>query len=124
VTLFGGALAVPAANVARWYLLWAMGLTGGGHVPVELLERPWTARPNRAEKYLEPAPAAAWVAARLGQADDDTIDALIGRLSVPGQPSWLDGDFLGALTTLTGEQFGYDAAAWRRWWAERWRRSR
>ena len=124
VTLFGGALTLPAAVVARWYLLWAMGLAGGGRIPVELLESAWTAPRNRAEKYLEPAPAAAWVAARLGQADDGTIGALIASLGVPGRPSWLDGDLVGALTTLTGERFGHDVSAWRQWWTARRRSSR
>jgi hypothetical protein len=88
-------------------------------VPVELLRAPWGEKPNRAEKYLEPAPAAAWVAARLGQADEATLGALVARLSAADQPAWVDGDFVGALTALTGERFGYDMAAWQRWWASR-----
>ncbi len=119
LTLFGGALTVPATKLARWYLLWAIGLNGHGRVPVDLLQAHWEEKPNRAEKYLEPAPAAAWVAARLGQADDATLGALVARLGARDQPAWVDGDLVGALTALTGKRFGYDTAAWRRWWASR-----
>ncbi len=124
VTLFGGALTITATELARWHLLRAMALNGHGRVPLSLLTSPWTARPNRAEKYLEPAPAAAWTAAQLGQRDDDTLGALIGQLERADHPVWLDGDFVGALTVLTGERFGYDHAAWRAWWARRLSRGR
>jgi len=119
VSLFGGALTVPAAKLARWYLLWAIGLNRHGRIPPALLSAPWTERPNRPEKYLEPAPAAAWTVAQRGQADAETLATLVARLGAPGQPLWLDGDFVGALTALTGERFGYDPAAWRTWWARR-----
>lgn len=119
VVLFGGRLSVPAAWLARWYLLWAVALDGHGRVPPALLAEPWTARPNRAEKYLDPAPAAAWAAAQVGQADPETLASLIARLGSAGQPPWLEGDLVGALTALTGERFGYDVAAWRDWWARR-----
>jgi hypothetical protein len=124
VTLFGGALTVPAETLARWHLLWAIGLSGHGHVPAELLQARWEAPPNRAEKYLEPAPAAAWVAGRLKQTDDATVDALVARLGAPDQPAWMNGDLVGALTALTGQRFGYDTEAWRRWWASRQRLAR
>ncbi len=118
VTLFGGALTVPATRMAHWQLLWAMAQTGYGRVPPGLLTTPWSARPNRAEKYLEPVPAAAWAAAQLGQADEETLTALVGRLG-SDHPRWLDGDLVGALTALTGQRFGHDLTAWRRWWAGR-----
>ncbi len=117
VRLFGGALTVPAATLARWYLLWAIGLNGHGRIPPELLSAPWTAQPNRAEKYLEPTAAAAWAMAQLGQRDPRALAALMAGLGAPEHPSWLDGDFVGALSALTGEHFGYDLAAWHRWWA-------
>ena len=88
-------------------------------MPPALIARPWRAVPNKAEKYFEPAPAAAWAAARLGQDDDATLAALIARLDAPGDPDWLAGDMIGALTTLTGQRFGHDIAAWRRWWDEK-----
>ena len=119
VSLFGGQLAVPAATFARWYLLWGIALSGHGRVPLALLSEPWTDRPNRAEKYLAPAPAAAWAAAELRQADSATLEALITRLGATDSPRWLDGDFVGALTVLTGQRFGYDLAAWRDWWTQR-----
>ncbi|MGH2368740.1 MAG: formylglycine-generating enzyme family protein, partial [Chloroflexota bacterium] len=31
----------------------------------------------------------------------------------------LDGDLVGALSVLTGQRLGYDAAAWRTWWNDR-----
>ena len=37
VRLFGGALTVSAAKLARWYLLWAIALNGHGRVPPALL---------------------------------------------------------------------------------------
>jgi formylglycine-generating enzyme required for sulfatase activity len=119
VRLFGGALRAPAAKVARWHLLWALATLGHGRVPPALLAIPWGATPNRAAKYLEPTPAAARAATVIGQDDEPTLAALVGRLGAPGQPAWLDGDLVGALTALTGERFGYDRAAWRAWWSRR-----
>jgi len=115
--LFGGQLTVSAATFVRWYLLWGTALSGYGRIPPALLSEPWTDHANRAEKYLAPAPAAAWAAAELRQADDDTLGALISGLGAPDRPRWLDGDFVGALTALTDQRFGYDFAAWRDWWA-------
>jgi len=81
--------------------------------------RPPGAPQRTPEKYLEPAPAAAWAAAVVGQDDEATLPALVARLGAPGQPAWLDGDFVGALTALTGKRFGYDLDAWRAWWSSR-----
>ena len=117
-TMFGGRR-FPAAKMARWYLLWAMAHNGHGRVPPQLISAPWEAPSNRAEKYFESAPAAAWAAAELGQKDDETLAALIGRLGRGGDPDWLKGDIVGALTVLTGERSAYDATAWKRWWAAR-----
>jgi hypothetical protein len=119
VSMFGGALRIPAAKLARWYLLWALALNGHGRVPPRLLAVAWQAQPNRAEKYLEPAPAAAWAIAQLGQADDETLGALISRLGARDQPRWLDGDLVGALSAVTGKRFGYDISAWRAWHCRR-----
>jgi len=119
VPLFGGTLVVPAAKLARWYLLWAIALNGHGRIPVELLASPWSARPNRSEKYLESPAAAAWAVARIGQSDAATVGALVARLGSQADPAWLDGDLVGALAVLTGERFGYDVAGWRGWWSRR-----
>jgi hypothetical protein len=119
VPLFGGALVVPAAKLARWYLLWAIALNGHGRIPVELLASPWSAKANRPEKYLESPAAAAWAVARIGQSDAATVGALVARLGSRADPGWLDGDLVGALAVLTGERFGYDVAGWRRWWSRR-----
>ncbi len=118
LSLIGGAARASAAQIARHVLLWGMAVAGRGRVPVELLATPWTAPPNRAEKYFETAQAAIWAVAEIGQADRATIAALIDRLDRPGDPPWLAGDLFGALTALTGQSFGYDSAAWRAWWAE------
>lgn len=114
--LFGGNASAPATHVVQWYLLWAMGLNGYGQVPLELLQTPWTEPANDREKYWHPAPAAAWAVAQLGQDDRATIGAIMERLTTQTDPLWLVGDFVGALHTLTGEQFGYDVAAWQQWW--------
>ena len=119
VKLFGGNLAMSAATVGQWYLLWGMAYTGHGRVPTKLLTAPWRQPPNRAEKYMEPAPLAMWAAVRLGQDDAATLGALVVTLGRRGDPTWLDGDRVGALTALTGQRFGYDFAAWRAWWMSR-----
>ncbi|MEM9005546.1 MAG: hypothetical protein AAGE59_18730 [Cyanobacteria bacterium P01_F01_bin.86] len=93
-------------------------MNGHGHIPVDLLTTPWTIPSNSRAKYWQPAPAAAWTVAQLGQADEETIAALINRLSFAEDPTWLRSDFVGALSALTGEQFGYDEAAWQHWWAQ------
>ena len=33
-----------------------------------------------------------------------------------GEPLWLKGDTVGALTALTGQRLRYDAGAWQGWW--------
>ena len=92
-----------------------MALAGTGHVPPALLAGTWTKPANDAEKYFEAPPAAMWAASIIGQQDRATIDALVGRL-MRDDPLWLRGDTIGALSTLTGQRFGYDVAAWQDWW--------
>jgi hypothetical protein len=117
-TMFGSRR-FPAPKMARWYILWAMAHNGHGRVPPALIAAPWEAPQNGAEKYFESAPAAAWAAAELGQKDDETLSALIARLDRAGDPDWLKGDIIGALTVLTGQRFAYDISAWQRWWTEK-----
>ncbi|HWP23028.1 MAG TPA: formylglycine-generating enzyme family protein, partial [Candidatus Binatia bacterium] len=124
ITLYGGQLTATATQIARWNLLWAIALNGQGRVPPELLKQPWNEKPNRSAKYLHPTPAAAWAAAQLGQVDDETLAALIDGLARSDYPLWLKGDFVGALTALTGHRFGYDLDRWRLWWNERTKRHR
>ncbi len=116
LSLIGGAVTVPAAELGRWLLLWGMAMSGHGRVPLTLIEEPWTTRANPSEKYFEAAPAAMWTAAMTGQNDRATIEALIARLGRAGDPLWLTGDVIGALSALTRRRFGYDIAAWRAWW--------
>ncbi|MCZ6872024.1 MAG: hypothetical protein O7G88_00620, partial [bacterium] len=103
VPLFGGQIRVPAAQVARWYLLHAIAMNGHGRVPTRFLTWPWTAAPNQAEKYLEPAVAAAWAVAQLEQSDRSTLAALDTALS-GDLPDWARGDLLAALHTLDTER--------------------
>ncbi len=117
--LYGGQLTVTAAQLAHWNLLWAIALNGHGRVAPELLKQPWNEKPSRSAKYLHPASAAAWAVAQLGQVDDETLAALIAGLDRSDYPLWLKGDFVGALTVLTGQRFGYDLDRWRLWWKER-----
>ena len=68
---------------------------------------------------LDGSTNASRAAARLGQAGQETIAALMSRLDRDQEPLWLKGDAVGALTALTGKRFGYDFDRWRRWWRER-----
>ncbi len=116
VALFGGRLTLPASTLARWYLLWGVALAGHGHVAPALLGGRWAEPAFGPAKYFDPTPAAAWAATWTGQGDDATLGALVARLDTPGQPLWLDGDLVGALSVLSGERLGYEATAWRTWW--------
>jgi hypothetical protein len=116
VSLIGGATSATARQLARWILLWGMALAGEGPVPPALIAEPWSAPANPSEKYFETAPAAIWTVGEIGQDDRATIDALVDRLERPGDPPWLLGDLIGALTAVTDERFGPDPAAWRAWW--------
>ncbi len=118
LTFYGGQVKVGASALARWYLLWALAQQGGGRVPPALLAVPWDVPANRPEKYFHPAPAAAWAMAQLGQRDTESLAALLARLNGPGDPDWLAGDIVGALTALTGQRFGHDYGAWRSWWGQ------
>ena len=117
LSLIGGAVEVSAAKLGRWILLWGMAVSGQGPVPVALLDVPWSAPRNRAEKYYDTLPAALWAIGETGQRDRATVTALIERLDRPDDPQWLQGDLIGALSAVTGERFGYDTAAWRAWWS-------
>ncbi|PON15915.1 hypothetical protein C2W62_21265 [Candidatus Entotheonella serta] len=99
---------IPAARVARWYLLFAVALNGHGHIPPNLLTAPWSVSPNGAEKYYEPMPAAAWAVAELGQNDLATRAALQRALR-SDTPAWVKGDILLALHRLYDVPFRYPA---------------
>jgi outer membrane protein assembly factor BamB len=118
LTFYGGQVKVTTATLAQWYLLWALAQQDGGRVPPALLAVPWDLPANRPEKYFHPTPAAAWAMAQLDQRDTKSLAALVDRLDGPGDPKWLAGDIVGALTALTGQRFGHDYDAWRSWWVE------
>jgi hypothetical protein len=114
---------IATERMAQWYLIWAIAHNGahnhGGRIPLRYLRMPWTSKPNRAEKYIRLPLAAVWAVTRLNQRDHATLAALIERLDQTGDPKWLTGDVVGALTDLTGQRFGYDIESWRRWWRAR-----
>ena len=118
LSLIGGAVEQPAAELGRWILLWGMALAGQGPVPIALLAEPWRLPENRAEKYFAAPPAALTSVALIGQRDRATVEAMIQRLGRTEGPAWLRGDLLGALNAVTGERLGVDVAAWQAWWQE------
>ncbi|HSJ96958.1 MAG TPA: hypothetical protein VLC53_07795 [Myxococcota bacterium] len=112
------AITVPTRRLGPWLALWAIAVSGRGHVPVSMLQDPWPRHAlGRNGKYFEPLLGALDAIAWNGQRDADTIAALMARLDAPGDPLWLRGDVVGALSAATGERHGYDREAWRRWWA-------
>lgn len=114
--LIGGDTRIDAAGLGRWLVLWAMARAGQVGVPVDWIAAPWTAPPNASEKYFFTPPIAIWAAGEAGQGDTATVGALVERLDFTDDPLWLRGDVVGALTAITGQRFGYDVPAWRRWW--------
>jgi formylglycine-generating enzyme required for sulfatase activity len=82
---------------------------------VTALLSPVTAVAQPIERLVEPGP---WDSVSRLVAYGERL-WLVARLGAPGQPAWLDGDFIGALTALTGQRFGYDLDAWRAWWSRR-----
>ncbi len=118
VAMFGGKVTMPRDRIARWYLLWAIAMNRHGRIAPAMLAGPWRVPQNRPEKYLEALPGAIWAAGWLKQKDDETLVALLALLEDASIPLWLKGDAVGALTTLTGERFGYDFDAWRGWGAK------
>lgn len=119
VPVMGGSKVVATRNLGHWILLWGIGLSGKGRVPLHYFDRPWDVPAHGSEKYFDPLLMALWAVTQIGQADPATIGALIGRLGRDGDPDWLQGDVIGALSALTDKRFGYDTAAWRDWWAVR-----
>ena len=113
---FGNKFRVHPKRVKQWYLLKAIAQMGEGTIPVSLLELAWDEPRNSAEKYFHPLIAALWAIRQNQQQDKETLNAIISRLGTASEPPWLDGDRIGALTVLTGQKFGYDITAWKRWW--------
>ncbi len=107
VSLIGGKVRRPAADIARWCLLHAVAQNGHGHVPPVLLTIPWSSLPNSSEKYLEPSIAAAWAVSQLHQDDPATLTALRQALRGNTFPDAERGDLRAALHVLTGRPFRY-----------------
>ena len=51
-----------------------------------------------------------------GAGKSTSLAAMIDHINRDEDPLWLTGDFVGALSAVTGQHLGYDATAWRRWW--------
>lgn len=105
--------------VADWRLIWAMARIGEGAMPPEILDETWALKENPSQKYPYLPSAAAFTAGLLAQKDDAMLARLIARLDRKDDPVWLKGDFVGALSAITGQKLGYDFAAWRIWWQQR-----
>ena len=116
ISLIGGQVRVAAAGYARWVLLWGMGLSREGRVPLELISAPWSSKSNRAEKYFDPAPATLWAVRASGQRDRATVDTLVSRLSSTADPKWLKVQIAATLRALTGRPFNTDTTQWTKWW--------
>ena len=119
VPLMGGSKTVARDRLGQWIVLWGMAISAKGKVPLDYLSQPWDVPRHGSEKYFHPLLMALWTIAQTGQNDAETVAALIGRLDRKGDPPWLKGDVVGALSAVTGERFAYDTEAWRRWWAQR-----
>ena len=111
-----GIAAGSRRETAHWLLLWGTALSGGRGVPPQLLSGPWREAPREEEKYVNATLGALAAVGGGGQRDPATLEALVTRLGAPGDPDWLQGDVVGALSAATGQPFGYDPEAWRRWW--------
>ena len=117
IGMFGGRFKRPAGNLARHILLWGMGVAGRGRVPGDLLDRPWTQKSNRPQKWFDGLPMALFAVTWTRQRDRETLARLIKRLDRKDDPLWLKGDIIDALSAGTGKRFAYDARSWRNWWA-------
>ncbi len=118
VPLLGGSKSVSVKRLGEWILLWGMGLSAKGRVPLHYLDQEWDLPAHRSEKYFHPTLMALWTLVQTGDNDLAVIEALVARLDRKDDPRWLQGDVIGTLTGLTAERFGYDTDAWRTWWAK------
>lgn len=115
VSAFGGNMELRAQDIAHSILLSGMEQSGHSNVPIKYLIDPWGSSPNSYEKYFELELSALRAVVGSGQDDEPTIDALIARLDFPGDPLWLKSQVIGTLTAVSGEHFGYDITAWKKW---------
>jgi hypothetical protein len=115
VRTFGGNMELRAKDIARAVLLSGMERAGHANVPISYLTDPWTSPPNSYEKYFEIELSALRAVAASGQNDRETIEALLARLNFANDPPWLRSQVIGTLTAVSGEHFGYDVAAWKKW---------
>lgn len=118
VPLMGGSKSVLVKRLGEWILLWGMGLSAKGRVPLHYLDQEWDLPAHRSEKYFHPVLMALWTLVQTGDNDPAVIEALVARLDRKSDPRWLQGDVIGTLSALTSERFGYDTDAWRTWWAK------
>lgn len=116
VATFGGRGNAVRADMARWYLLWSLGLAGEKAVPANILSTPWTRAANSPEKWFDPLLIGLWAAGNSDQDDPQTVAALVARLARKDDPLWLQGQVIATLTAVSGCHFGYDTDAWLAWW--------
>ncbi len=115
VTLFTSRQ-VPWKQLVHWYLLSNIAINGHGRVEPALLSTPWRDSQHRSNKYFDPSVMAIVAAGWIKQSDRATVSALINRLANPANdPLWLQSDISGALTAITSQRFGRDAARWQQW---------
>ncbi len=105
-------------QIIRWFSLHMMAINGNGVIPTEWLTGGWRNENVPSEKYFYIYLAAIRAVGWVGQNDNDTISALVSRLTREGEPEWLKADAVASLTALTGQRFAYDIDKWKAWWAE------
>lgn len=115
VPAFGGNMELRAQDIGHSLLLSGMERAGHPNVPVKYLLDSWGSSPNSYEKYFELELSALRAVVGSGQDDSPTIDALLARLDFANDPPWLKSQIIGTLTAVSGEHFGYDINAWKKW---------
>lgn len=114
VPTYGGRGQAVRADIARWYILWAMGLARQPTIPPAILRSTWARAPNGPEKWFDPLLIGLWAAGAAAQTDRETLDALVARLD-RDDPQWLRAQARATLTAVTGCHFVHDDVAWRLW---------
>lgn len=112
ITTFGGNSETKASDIAIASILRAMSASGHKNIPPHYLTKDWTSQPNSYEKYLELPLVALKAINDTGQNDAATLKALVERLHYKDDPQWFTAQVIGTLTSVTGQHFGYDSAAW------------
>jgi len=97
---------VKRSHRLAWYLLGAMAVTGQGHIPPHLLGLSLSTNGNDQKKNIDAPIAAIAAVGWIGQNDHQTMEP------------WLIADITGALSAITGQDYGHDIKRWRSWWMD------